>query len=299
MDSSLKYLQTGLNERLDHRLSSLFLAPDSAQFDRLRLTLIRNSRPLPKIVSETFNPLYIIDISAKHPVFKSLTIDYMGDSWVSCQTSDWVAEAVFSHLGFKYRYWSEFLRMTNHSPRTIYPYVNGNIVYLRFCQSKQSNWLNVSNCHHIDLPDISSNYQVTSQQFFHFTFNFSNDASRKCIISLKLPTRKLIKQLEFANHLCLQWYYYYSASLPMLHLNMHLHLDGSRAHKIFPHSQFYQANLSLIDSRLIKDFLQFNAVCEHFNTGPNPQHSKELTQLYIEKGLEPTRLRKALAHYDQ
>lgn len=299
MDNSLKYLQTGLNAHLDHRLSSLFLDSDSPQFDNLRMKLIRNSRPLPKSVSESFNPLYIIDISTKHPVFKSLTIDYMGDTWVSCQTSDWVAEAVFSHLGFKYRFWSEFLRMTNHSPRTIYPYVNGNIVYLRFCQSKQSNWLNVSKCHHIDLPDISSNYQVTNQQFFHFTFNFSDDATRKCIISLKLPTSKQIKQLEFANHLCLQWYYYFSASLPMLHLNMHLHLNGSNIHKVFPNSQFYKPGLSLIDSRQIKDFLQFNSVCEHLNTGPNQPVSKELAQLYIEKGIEPLRLRQALAHFNQ
>lgn len=295
MDRCIKYYQTGIDEKIDRRLASLVLSPEDPEYDELITQLMKSSQFLPKLVTEAFNPLYIIDISSKHPVLRSLTIDYKGDTWVSCQTSDWVAEAVFSHLGFKYRFWSEFLRTINHSPRTTYPYVNGNIIYLRFCQAKQSNWLNVSHCLHIDTPNLATGNTEAKRDFFHFTFNFSNDPARKCMISLKQPVAKFIKQLEFANHLCSQWVQYYTLSLPQLHLNFHLTFDGFQNRKIFPNSHFSNPDLILITPRLIKDFIRYSSVCEHLHTLPGHSQSKELTQLYSQKGIDAITLRNALA----
>lgn len=299
MDRSLKYYHTGLDKKIDCRLASLILSPDAPHYDDLLVQLIKSSHFLPKKVSESFNPLYIIDISSKHPMLRSLTIDYHGDTWVSCQTSDWVAEAVFSHLGFKYRFWSEFLRTINKSPRTTYPYVNGNIVYLRFCQAKQSNWLNVSKCTHIDSPTLSADDSAPKQDFFHFTFNFSDDSMRKCMISLKQPTTKLIKQLEYANHLCSQWVYYFTTSLPQLHLNFHVNFDSFQNRQVFPNSHFANPSLCLISPRQIKDFIAYSYVCEHLNTLPGHSQSKELNKLYTQKGIDSLTLRNALANYGQ
>lgn len=298
MNSCLKYYQTGLDKKIDARLSSLLLSPDSPHYENLIVQLIKSSQLLPKKVRESFTPLYILDINNKHPILRSLTIDYHGDTWVSCQSSDWVAETVFSQLGFKYRFWSEFLRSTNNSPRTIFPYVNGNIIYLRFCQDKHSNWLNVSYCTHIDTPDLPMDATDPKQDFFHFTFNFSNDPARKCMISLKQPIAKLIKQLEYANHLCSGWVYYFTASLPQLHLNFQMTFDEFQNRKVFPSKQFSNPNLSLITPQQIKDFIRYSYVCEHLHHSPCPSQSKELDKLYTQKGIDSVTLRNALANYD-
>lgn len=299
MDSCLKYYQTGLDKKIDGRLASLILSPDVAQYDDLLAQLIKSSQYLPKKVSASFTPLYILDIHNKHPLLRSLTIDYHGDTWVSCQTSDWVAESVFSHLGFNYRFWSEFLRSANDTPRTTYPYVNGNIIYLRFCQDKHSNWLNVSHCLHIDTPNLASDETDATVDFFHFTFHFSNDSARKCMISLKQPIAKLIKQLEFANHLCSQWVHYFTTSLPQLHLNFQMTFDGFPYRKVFPNSQFSNPSLNLISLQQIKDFIRYSYVCEHLNTLPGHGQSKELNKLFTQKGIDSSTIRNALANYCQ
>lgn len=171
-----------------------------------------------KIVTQ-LKPVYIMNISNIHGLYRSLVFDQSATIYLSSRSTSWIAEKIFETFGFQYKIWSQYLQEVTNQPRTIFPFVHGNIIYYRinFKECHHPDWINITYCFKLEAQEVASetNGLDASITTTHITFYFPliHDKYHQLLVTLSQCNQSFIKQMEYSYQLALLWFLYYNHKL--------------------------------------------------------------------------------------
>ena len=148
--------------------------------------------------------IYVMTIRHLNSTFGSLIIDRSGQFYKSKWSTTRLTEEFFSTFGYNYQSWSQFLKSTFNRPRTIFPYVNKNMVFIRLRnpENKHSDWVNITFIN--DLHIRTQKDDPVKIQSIQFMFDLANYS--KLSISLNNRLSLVMSQISYAFQLVNFWY---------------------------------------------------------------------------------------------
>lgn len=152
--------------------------------------------------------IYIMDIRHMSQTYGSLVIDHDGNIYKSEWSTTRLINEFFSEFGYNYQRWAQFLKTTFNRPRTIFPYVNKNKVFIRVQQPnrKHSDWINLTLLKDINILTQTNN--TVEIEKINFIFNIADGA--KLSISISERTSLILSQIGYAFQLVNLWYEFQS-----------------------------------------------------------------------------------------
>ncbi|MCW6652633.1 hypothetical protein NHG24_02590 [Aerococcaceae bacterium NML210727] len=193
-----------------NQANCLWLTPQSEDPDTIH-QLLEVASPIQDKLVPMLDPVYIMNVVAHSPVFRSLILTHTGKVLVSTRSVAWVAEAIFERQGFRYDTWNEFWQNALALPRKTFPYVNGRTVYVKVTRGmKETDWLNVSQCVSMDMWTTLYNGEATTPCV---TFYFRLKQCEQTCLGVRLSEQcaAVARQLGLAIQLREAWHRYYES----------------------------------------------------------------------------------------
>ncbi|UUX32737.1 hypothetical protein [Fundicoccus culcitae] len=194
--------------------------------------------------------IYLKNISGQDHYYRSLILDQAGQLWVSTRSTTWLADQMFKQVGYSYKLWSQFLQKVGQQPRTIFPFVHGNLIYYRLPNKDehQPDWINVSHCIKLILSQASTTNPLN---FYYTCYHPLYQRIRISIIHSK-PT--ILKQIEDSYHLSNLWFQHYNHLLSRIHHQLDLTHPQTEHTHFFHHYDFDPQHHPPITSRDLTHF---------------------------------------------
>lgn len=229
--------------------SSLIFSP---QVDFDLTTYLENSRHLIESSLPSLPVVYIRNITLLHPFLRSLTLDQSGQIWVSSRSTNWVAEQIFKATGFTYQKWSHFLQATTKQPRTIFPYVHGNLIFYRIPNKIEHHpdWINASLCSQMICSKRKGEHPI--ELFIPSNIN----AHLNIRIPIHFRKSIILKQVDSSYHLSNLWNHHYNQQLSCLHYQLDVNNPTDRQNHFFQDYPFNFKHDFPINSQHLIDFSQ-------------------------------------------
>lgn len=188
--------------------NTLYLTPNNHDVETIKHYInIASNLEHNRLKSLTF--IYLMDIRHVNPEFGSLIFDANGHIFKSAWSTSRLSNELFNHYGFNYDSWSEFLKKTYNRPRTIFPFVKNNHIFIRITENrrKHSSWVNLTllkgmktktshrHAQHLDSMNLAFKPTITEDSHF-----------QKLELFFNRKTSKLISQIDYAYQLTNKWY---------------------------------------------------------------------------------------------
>lgn len=160
---------------------------------------------------------YIMHTRHIHPDYGCLIFDYQGYIYRSEWSSTRIMQMIHQNqYGYDYALWSDFLQSTFNKPRTVFPFVNGNHIYLRLKRdkAKHSDWVNLTRLNKWqftkpDESDLHSQQQAVVELAFSVEEGEVMDYQSLSLQFIGNPKR-IISQINYAYQITSDWHSYLS-----------------------------------------------------------------------------------------
>lgn len=217
--------------------------------------LLENAEVLTDSRLNQVKPIYWMDIRSQKCRWKSLILDERGTCFKSQRTTRWLVNRYCAYYGSTYDSWERYLRLTQDTPRKIYPYVCGRVVIFRIQRKNKSHcdWVNVTPCQRMVLRDQAGNLLVNeihhSKSTVYLHYELTNFHQTRLTIALTNRRQSLTKQIAQADCLWNLWHY---------------HLDDELTRR----GGFFQRDVRVTPySFLMSDLPDLKGICRFSNFG--------------------------------
>lgn len=160
---------------------------------------------------------YVMHVRHIHSDYGCLIFDRHGRIYRSEWSSTRIMQMIHhNQYGYDYALWSDFLQSKYNRPRTIFPFVNGNHIYLRLkrVQAKHSDWVNITFLNQWQFITSDDASDVAQQYPLIVLTLIVNNSSLADYQSLSLQftgnPKRILSQLSYAYQIASDWHTYLS-----------------------------------------------------------------------------------------
>ncbi|XJS11068.1 hypothetical protein ACF3NG_02040 [Aerococcaceae bacterium WGS1372] len=178
--------------------------------------IIQSSLDLDASFIPTLSISYVMHVRHIHPDYGCLIFDHLGNIYRSqWTTSKLMRELFINQYGYDYDLWTKYIQSAYNKPRTVFPFVNKNHIYLRLKRdnSKHSDWLNLTqlvDCQISTIEDLTS--KTSSQQINLRIAAQVNELNHFQSLTIQFTgnTKRILSQLYYGYQITTDWYAYLS-----------------------------------------------------------------------------------------